>query len=243
MRVKSLLTIAASLILALFLLYLSYGLVGRFTVSSFNVETIPLPYSVESIILPPVGRNRLTFSKREIKKSLESLPYIADAGVSEKGGVLNITGSAEDNGIIMTDGRGWYFYSDGIAALSEKDVYSLSSLYLILRVDPALMDNLLSLSASRDEKAMISTLIELKRSSALITMAEYGNNKPCGYPLSLTLRLDALSSYLVLENIADAERIEEALGIIENEYTQTGALRMGEWTTYVLTGSRLIETR
>lgn len=242
MRVKRLVSITAALILALFLLYLSYGLVGRYTVSSFNVETIPLTYSVESILLPLVGRNRLTVSKREIKKSLESLPYISLSEATLNGGVLNIGGSLE-KGIIMTDGSDWYFYSDGVYVLSEKDVHALSSTYLILRVDSLIMERLLSLPASRDEMNMINTLIELTRSSALITMAEYGNNNSSGYPLSLTLRLDSLSSYLVLENIADAGRIEEALGIIENEYTQTGALRMGESTTYVLTGSRLIETR
>lgn len=243
MRVKSLVSVSASLILALFLLYLSYGLVGRYTLSSFSVETLPLTYSVESIILPSVGRNRLGVSERGIKKSLESLPYISEAEVYEKGGVLHIGGSAVENGLIMTDGRGWYFYSDGLYELSEKDVYALSKGYLILRVDTEIMDNLRLSPASRDEKAMMNTLIELKRSSALITMAEYGNNNSSGYPLSLTLRLDSLSSYLVLENIADAERIEEALAIIENEYTQTGALRMGKRTTYVLAGSRLIETR
>ena len=243
MRVRRLVFITAALMLALFILYLSYGLVGRYTVSSFNVETLPLTYSVESIILSSVGRNRLVVRKSEIKKSLESLPYISKAEAAEKDGVIRITGSAVEKGIIITDGREWYFYSDGLTGLAGKDVRALSSLYLILRVDPEILDNLRSLPFSRDEKAMISTLIELKRSSNLITMAEYGNNNSSGYPLSLTLRLDALSSYLIVENIADAERIEEALGIIENEYTQTGALRMGESAAYVLTGSRLIETR
>lgn len=243
MRVRSLLVITGILLLSLFLLYLSYGLAGRFSVTSFSLDSLPLTYSVESILLPQVGRNRLTLSQPRLRKSLESLPYIEKAEVVVEGGVLSISGKTVDSGIVITDGERWYFYSDTLSPLSFKDIGALSSLYLILRVDSALMENFVMLSPGSEEKAMMSTLIELKRSSNLITMAEYGNNDSSGYPLSLVLRLDSLSSSLVVENISDADRIEEALGIIESEYAETGALRMGEWTTYVLTGSRLIETR
>ena len=43
--------------------------------------------------------------------------------------------------------------------------------------------------------------------------------------------------------LSDAERIEEALELIENEYAQTGYVPEDETEVYVLSGGRLIETR
>lgn len=243
MKVKNSLILSSVLVLALILLYLSYFLVGRFTLDSYSLSSIPLTYSVESFLLSALGRNRLSVSSKTIKSSLLSLEYVTSAEVLFRGKEIIVSGKIEEEGVIITDGERWYFFSSSLSPLSEKDVSVLSSSYTILRVDKELIESMIEYSPSRNELKMISILSQLKQSSNLITMAEYGNNEMVGYPLSLTLRLDSLSSALIVENISDAGRIEEALEIIENEYEQTERFTVGEWRTYVLSGGRLIETR
>ena len=227
---------------ALILLYLSYFLVGRFTLKEYSLDSVPLTYTVESIILSTLGRNRLGVSRSDIKEKIETLPYVRSADVSVSSVSLCVSGERED-GLIVTDGENWYFYSDGLEPLSKKDVSVLSGDYALLRADSSLLESMLLYSPTSQEVEMMSTLMALKRSSNLITMAEYGNNKNGGYPLSLTLRLDSLSSVLIVSEISDAERIEEALELIENEYAQTGYVPEDETEVYVLSGGRLIETR
>lgn len=239
---NSIITVAV-LLFFLFILFLSYNLVGRFTLSSYTLTSIPETYSVESTMLSSLGRNKLFVSEKRIRKILEGLPYIEKASVKLRGTELLVDGKTAGDGVIISDGRDWYFYSGTLQGISFKDVGALRNAYPVLCIESSLFSSIMTRSFSSAEKNMLDTLMTLKHSSNLITKAEYGNNEECGFPLSLTVSLEPLSSVLVVENITDAARIEEALSVIENEYSQSGLDREGERRMYVLSGSRLIETR
>ena len=243
MKAKSSITLIALFLAALVLLYLSYGLVGSFTLENWTLEGLPRTYSIESVLLTAMGRNRLAVSKKEMEKTISDLPYVESVSVKTKGKTLRVTGESTKDAIVITDGEEWYLWSDGFSSLDRRDASALSESLLVLRVDSDILSSALSYSFSRREEKMMDTLIQLAHSSNLITTAEYGNNNSGEYPLSLKLGLDSLSSTLILADAGDAERLEEALGIIENEYAQRNDRLSGVRTEYVLTGGRLIETR
>ena len=243
MKAKSSITLIALFLAALVLLYLSYGLVGSFTLENWTLEGLPQTYSVESVLLGAMGRNRLAVSKKDMEKTISGLPYVENVSVKTKGKTLRVSGESIKDAIVITDGDEWYLWSEGFSSLDRRDASALSESLLVLRIDSDILSSALSYSFSRSEEKMMDTLIQLGHSSNLITTAEYGNNNSGGYPLSLKLGLDSLSSTLILVDAGDAERLEEALGIIENEYAQRNDRLSGVRTEYVLTGGRLIETR
>ncbi len=243
MKTKSSITLIAVFLATLVLLYLSYGLVGKFTLEEWSLEGLPQTYSIESVLLGAMDRNRLSVSKREIAKTISDLPYVENVSVKTKGKTLFVEGEEKGDSLVITDGEKWYLWSDGFSLLDRRDASALSGYHAVLRVDSDILSSALDCSFSRTEEQMIAVLIQLTQSSNLITTAEYGNNNSGVYPLSLKLGLDSLSSTLILADAGDAERLEEALGIIENEYAQRTDRLSSVSTQYVLTGGRLIETR
>ena len=236
-------TVIMVTLLFLCALVLSYGMKGRFTLEEYSFSSTFTTYSMERTVLKVIGKNRLGVSKGEIRDTLESLPYIEKAGVSVKGTALKINAEEKDEGLIITDGERWYFYSDGLSALDLRDVYPLSKRYLVLTVESSLLSSFLTSSFGSEEVKMIDTLKCVKPDSALITKAEYDNNNSNVYSGSLRLTLSSLNASLVIKDIRDISRVDEAVSIMETEYSESSDRLSGVTTEYVLSDGMLIRMR
>ena len=243
MTVRRNITVIMVTLLFLCALILSYGMKGRFTVSSFSLTSIFSTYSMECTALRNIGRNRFSLNASRIRNNIESLPYVSLCTVSVIGTELVIDVQEKEDGLIITDGERWYFCSDSLSPLDRRDVHPLSSRYLVLTVSNSLLSSFLSSSFGSGEVKMIDTLKTLKTDSALITKAEYDNNNSSVYSGSLRLTLSSLNASLVINDIRDISRLDEAVGIMKTEYSHSSDRLSGESMEYVLTDGMLIRMR
>lgn len=236
-------TVIMVTLLFLCALILSYGMKGRFTLENYSFSSSFLTYSMERTALKVIGKNRLGVSKGGISNALESLPYIEKAGVSVKGTELVVTATETEEGLMITDGERWYFYSETLSSIDRSDVYPLSKRYLVLTVESSLLSSFLSSSFGSEEVKMIDTLKSVRPDSALITKAEYDNNNSSVYSGSLRLTLSSLNASLVIKDIRDISRLDEAVSIMETEYSESSDRLSGVTTEYVLSDGMLIRMR
>ncbi len=235
--------LVAFALIALASIVLSHSLVGRFTITAYKVDGITQTYSVERNLLSSLGRSRFSFSKRKLRESLLNLPYIEEAVVKVRGNSIIINGIEKKEGLIITDGENWYFYSDTFYPIEGKDVQDLRKNYLVLLFEQEFLSRALSSTFGNEELKMIDTLKGLKESSCLITKAEYDNNNSSVFSGSLLLRLDTVGATLLLCDIREIERLEETLGIIEEEYMNSKDRVSREETKYVLQNGSLVRMR
>ena len=236
-------TVIMVTLLFLCALILSYGMKGRFSLEEYSFSSEFTTYSMERTALKVIGKNRLGVSKGGIRDTLESLPYIDKALISVKETVLEINAAEKEEGLIITDGERWYFYSDSLSSIDSRDVYPLSMRYLVLNVESSLLSSFLSSSFGSEEVKMIDTLKSVKPDSALITKAEYDNNNSSVYSGSLRLTLSSLNASLVIKDIRDISRVDEAVSIMETEYSESSDRLSGVTTEYVLSDGMLIRMR
>ena len=236
-------TVIMVTLLFLCALILSYGMKGRFTLEEYSFSSSFTTYSMEHTALKVIGKNRLGVSKGGIRDTLESLPYIEKAGISVKGTVLEINAAEKEEGLIITDGERWYFYCDALSSLDSRDIYPLSKRYLVLNVESTLLSSFLTSSFGSEEVKMIDTLKSVRPDSALITKAEYDNNNSSVYSGSLRLTLSSLNASLVIKDIRDISRLDEAVSIMETEYSESSDRLSGVTTEYVLSDGMLIRMR
>ncbi len=221
MRVKSSIALVSISIVAMALVLFSLTLMGSSELTKASFDGIIKTYSIESAVLKTLGRSRLSFVSESVKKEIEDLPYISSCTLTKKGQTISVEGECVEDGVIISDGENYYFYSDVLSPLDKKDVNVLSESYTLLYVESSLLEEFLSSSIGSDEKKMITTLKELKSQFGLITKAEYDNNNSSVFSGSLVLTLPLLNAILVIEDIRDCSRIGEALEIIEKEYKES----------------------
>lgn len=243
MRYRTLLFSIPASILVLLTVLLSFRFMGAFTISSFTVEGMEATYNIEHYLLPAEGRNRSAVSLKAIKKKIEKLPYIESASIKMKGKIVKVDCTPVEDGLVITDGSDYYFYSDTLAAIDGKDVYELSDRYIVLYMEKDLLSLFLSSSFGSEELKMIDTLKGLKEHSCLITKAEYDNNNSSIFSGSLVLGLDSINSLLTLNDIRNIDRLEESLGIIESEYINSKDKLSGVRSGYLLSSGMLVKTR
>lgn len=240
---KSYLLILFLSILIPFVLFLSYNLVGKFTLTDYSIDNLPGTYSIESNLLLMMGNNKLNPALKRYVDNIKELSYVESVESTIKGTEIKLSGNLIDEGVIITDGENWYFYSDSFSPLSQKDVYFLKDEYIILSVPSTLLEIFTSSSPSKDETKMIDTLKTLKPRSGLITKAEYGNNNSNIISGELSVTLSDINSKLVFEDIREIERLEEAVNILEKEYTDSKEMHFCDNITYVLSNGLLIRMR
>jgi hypothetical protein len=236
-------TVIMVTLLFLCALILSYGMKGRFTLEEYSFSSAFTTYSMERTALKVIGKNRLGVPRGGIRDTLESLPYIGKVVISVKGTVLEINAEEKDEGLIITDGERWYFYCDALSSLDSRDIYPLSKRYLVLNVESTLLSSFLTSSFGSEEVKMIDTLKSVRPDSALITKAEYDNNNSSVYSGSLRLTLSSLNASLVIKDIRDISRLDEAVSIMETEYSESSDRLSGVTTEYVLSDGMLIRMR
>ncbi len=224
------------LLFSSFLLVLSLNLKGKLKIADWNIINLPNTWNIERTLLLFRGKSKFLFPKRSVEKSVEELPYIKKADVNINGNTVNLSGVIEE-GLIILSGETWYFYTDNLYALDKRDVYDIKNEYIILVVDD------IELLLGKAEKRMINSLISLSSSNCLITSAEYDNNNSSVFSGSLTVNLDSISSKLVIADIREIDRLEEALKIIENEYLKSKDRLGGEIIEYSLSSGSLIKMR
>ena len=224
------------LLFSSFLLMLSLNLKGNLKITDWSIINLPDTWNIEHNLLLSEGKRKILFSKRSVERSVEALPYIKSADVKINGNTVNLSGVIKE-GLIILSGYKWYFYSDELYALDKRDVYDIKDEYIILVVDE------IELLLGKAEKRMIESLISLSSSNCLITSAEYDNNNSSVFSGSLTVNLDSISSKLVIGDIREIDRLEEALKIIENEYLKSKDRLGGEIIEYSLSSGSLIKMR
>ncbi len=240
---RRLITVIMVTLLFLCALILSYGMKGRFTLSSFSFSSSFLTYSMERTALKVIGKNTLSVSRSGIRDTIESLPYMETVRVGVKGTELTVDAAEKEEGLVITDGERWYFYSETLSSLDRRDVRPLLERYLVLGVESSLLSSFLSSSFGSEELKMIDTLKSVRPDSALITKAEYDNNNSSVYSGSLRLTLSSLNASLVIKDIRDISRLDEAVSIMETEYSESSDRLSGVSTEYVLSDGMLIRMR
>lgn len=242
MRKKTLAFLSLFFILSLCALYFSFGLRGRFTLSNYSSSS-SLTYSVEKILLSNLGKNKLFVNKNKIRKQIEGLSYIESATLSLKGTKIALEIENIENALILRGNDSYYFYSDSIYPLEKKDLLPLSESYVILDIDDSVITLLLEGKETREIRKMISTLASLSSRSSLITKAEYDNNKSSIFSGSLTLYLKPIESILVVDDIRDLDRLNDALSILEEQYFESKDRLNGDRREYILSASSIIKLR
>ncbi len=243
MRVRTSLIIIVLSILLPFLLFLSYSLIGEFTLSDYVIKDLPLSYSIESSILRMLGRNKLNPGLKSYIDDISSLSYVSKVDVKIKGTKIYISGELVEDALILTDGNSYYFYSNDFYPLSGKDVYTLRDEYIILKLSSSLLENFVFSSPTRDERKMIDTLKTIKPRSGLITTAEYDNNYSNIISGTLSFNLPQINSTLVFEDIREIDRLVEAVNVLENEYSLSKERLFCDNIEYVLSNGLLIKMR
>jgi len=115
--------------------------------------------------------------------------------------------------------------------------------YVILDLDDSVITFLLEGKETREIRKMINTLASLSSRSSLITKAEYDNNKSSIFSGSLTLYLEPIESILVVDDIRDLDRLDDALNILEEQYFESKDRLNGEMREYILSASSIIKLR
>lgn len=243
MRANSAIIVIILSFLLPFLLFLSYSLVGEFTLKSYTISNLVETYTIESNMLSMMGRNKLDPVVKKYQENISSLSYVESVDIKIKGTSILLSGKLVENGIIITDGSTWYFYSDSFLPISEKDVFFLKDEYIILSLPHSLFDIFPTSSFSDEEIRMLDTLKSVKPQSGLITRAEYDNNNSSVISGKLSLYLDGLNSKLVFEDIREIDRMNEALNIVEKEYNDSKEGLFRDNMEYVLSNGLLMKMR
>ena len=242
MRKKTLAFLSFFFLISLCALYFSFGLRGRFTLTNYSSSS-SLTYSVEKILLSNLGKNKLFVNKNNIRKQIEDLSYIESASLSLSGTKIDLTIENIEDALILRGSDSYYFYSDSIYPLEKKDILPLSKNYVILDLDDSVIAFLLEGKETREIRKMINTLASLSSRSSLITKAEYDNNKSSIFSGSLTLYLEPIESILVVDDIRDLDRLDDALNILEEQYFESKDRLNGERREYILSASSIIKLR
>ncbi len=243
MRVKSSIALMAVSIAVMALVLFSLTLMGSSELAEASYDGIVKTYSVESAVLKTLGRSRFSFISSGVKKEIESLPYISSCTLTKKGQTILVDGEIVEDGVVISDGENYYFYSDVLSPLDKKDVNVLAEDYTFLYVEHSLLDEFISSDFGTDEKKMLTTLKELKSQFGLITKAEYDNNNSSVFSASLVVELPLFNAVLVVEDIQDASRIGEALAIIEKEYKESKDRVDVKFNEYRISQNLLIKMR
>ncbi len=243
MRKKTLAFLSFFFLISLCALYFSFGLRGRFTLTNYSSSSSSLTYSVEKILLSNLGKNKLFVNKNNIRKQIEDLSYIESASLSLSGTKIDLTIENIEDALILRGSDSYYFYSDSIYPLEKKDILPLSKNYVILDLDDSVIAFLLEGKETREIRKMINTLASLSSRSSLITKAEYDNNKSSIFSGSLTLYLEPIESILVVDDIRDLDRLDDALNILEEQYFESKDRLNGERREYILSASSIIKLR
>lgn len=237
MTKKRFLLLFSAFFLSLFMLFLSERMIGEAEITSFNIKGLPDTWNIEREMLSILGRNKNLLSKRKLERTIEGLPYVDSADIIINSNGMELSGERVKDAVIIYDGSNYYFYTGELEILDRRDVYDIVDDYILLVVDSSFL-----ISTGTGEKMMMNTLKGLETSNRLITRAEYDNNNSSAFSGSLTLSLDSVSAVLVVEDIREIDRLEEALKIIENEYLESKE-RFGEKNEYLLSSGSLIKMR
>lgn len=151
---------------------------------------------------------------------ISNLGYAKNVSVSFDDGTMTIMLDTPENAVILDSGKNAFLY-DGknMIKLLSKDVDSLTESYLKIEMDDDYLLYLERYGIADNFAGIVGALFDLGDYSALISKAEFSNNKTIGSG-KLTLVMDALNSELSVAEIHNADRIKDSLKAIEREFSK-----------------------
>lgn len=211
--------------ISLFMLILAIAFIQGFRWFPFNnIEEINYSEAstrtIRELSSSLLYRNYFSVSKTKLTKSLESLSYVDRASYEFKDGVLYLHVEMPSQALILKDSKGAFLWDgETLRSFGLNDYSDLAARYLTIEIDDDYLDYLNRYGIEGKFESLAGSLFDLGDYSALISKAEFSNNKTIGSG-KLTLVMDALNSELSVAEIHNADRIKDSLKAIEREFSK-----------------------
>ena len=206
-----------------------------------RIESVnaPMTPSLSRMLSSSLGVSYPGLSRHALIREIESLPYISNPSVSYGNGTLFLNAEAENGALLMTKEKAYFQSGSSLSEISLEDAGALSSVYPVIGVNET------ELSEAEWEylDTALSALVSRPYSSRLISWIEYVNNIEDG-PDELRIALPLLNASISAKDPSFLERLEESIGIIEEENSKKpGCTIFSPSSEYELYSDKLIRTK
>lgn len=227
----------------LFLIVLSFRILPLFVVEEIKVDGFCIPYNLQYELKLLEGRSLLLISERKIKKRMESYGFLEKVSFSFHDNCLTVKGEAFPEAVIITDGTLAYLYNGAYKSLGIEDVPVLSESFSLVHISPDFLQYCEKYGFPENFTKLMSALGAAKASSALITIADYDNNKGSIYTGTLRVKLPDVEAELQINDFRDNEMVHQAIEIIRNEYYSSRNRLDGVVQAYELSNGQLVRKK
>lgn len=227
----------------LLLIILSFRILPMFDVTEIKVEGFHVPYTLRQELQLLEGRSLLLVSERKIKKRIESYGFLENVHFSFHENCLVIRGNEKESRVLISDGTKAFLYGDAYQIMRIEDVSVLSETYSLVHVTAEFLAYCEKYGFPENFTKLMDALGGAKASSALITIADYDNNKGSIYTGTLRVKISDVKAELLINDFRDREMFFQAIEIIRDEYYSSRVRLDSAIQVYELSNGQLVRKK
>ena len=208
-------------------------------ISAVESRGLPMTPSMARIAQKAIGSCYPSIDRRGIVEDIEALPYISSAYLSYKDGSLLLSIEPESGAALVFPDSAAFTDGKAFSSMAIEDAGALLGVYPLIASKEGNLDE----AFSDFMATAVPLLLEQESVPSLISWIEYVNNIEDG-PDELRIALPLLNASISVKDPSFLERLEESIGIIEEENSKKpGCTIFSPSSEYELYSDKLIRTK